>query len=102
MLQNEIAALRDKLEQQAASLVTVPAEVNESADALAREEYEARLQQKEEAMRIAKEECDAVWRRLRGLEKLILRGGPDQPVPAVRQSWAPQSMQKPEVSSPRP
>lgn len=64
--------------------------------------YKEKLSEKEELVRLTKEQRDAAERRLKGLEKLILRAEPGRPLPSVRASMPSVSLRSlphPEVSS---
>ena len=88
-LQNEILALRERLEEQQhqAAAASSVSPVLPDAAAL----YEAKLSEKEELVKNTKEEAAAAKRRLKGLERLILRADTGRAMPSVRASWAPQS-----------
>jgi len=86
-LQEEITSLQQRLHSGHAAPEAIPEE-SESAAMLAEQ-----LSQKEERLRLTATQKDEAERKLRNLEKLILRAEPGGN-PSMRASWAPQSMSK--------
>jgi len=104
-LQNEISVLRRQLAEQAQATPppaspaqSTSPEKLQGTDEDAQRVFEARLLEKEELVRLTKEQRDEAERRLRGLEKLILRADPGRAMPSVRASWAPSSTLLPNQS----
>lgn len=85
--QEEITSLQQRLHSGHAAPEAIPEE-SESAAMLAEQ-----LSQKEERLRLTATQKDEAERKLRNLEKLILRAEPGGN-PSMRASWAPQSMSK--------